>query len=186
MLSGGDELGHTQRGNNNAYCQDNELSWLDWRMTDADRTVLSFTRALLAIRTAHPAFQRRHFFRGERAVGAALKDVTWLREDGEEMTATDWADPERTTLTLLMAGEGVDAVDSDGREVMDDSFLVIVHSGGDPVDFRVPWLPHRPAEWKLLIDTVCAEVPPAKTTVQAGALLPVHAQSLVVLLSKKE
>ena len=186
MLSSGDEMGHTQHGNNNAYCQDNELSWIDWQLTGADRTVFSFTRALLAIRNMHPAFQRRHFFRGERAAGAALKDVTWLREDGEEMTAADWADSKRTTLTMLIAGEGVDALDDDGREVTDDSFLVIVHSGGEAVDFRVPWLPHRPPEWKVLIDTVVAEVPPASKMVQAGALLPVHGRSLVVLLCKKE
>jgi glycogen operon protein len=186
MLSGGDEIGRTQHGNNNAYCQDNELSWVDWRLTGHEKEIFSFTRALLALRSMHPAFERRYFFRGARAAGATLKDITWLREDGEEMTAADWADPTRTTLTMLIAGDGVDALDDDGRELTDDSFLLIAHTGEEPVDFRVPWLPHRPPEWQVVIDTVSAEVPPARRPVQAGALLPVHAQSVVVLLCKKE
>jgi isoamylase len=186
MLSSGDEIGRTQRGNNNAYCQDNELSWVDWQLTDKERAILSFTHALLSLRATHPAFQRRHFFRGERAPGATLKDLTWLRQDGEEMTAEDWAEPDRTTLTMLIAGDGVDALDDDGRELTDDSFLVIVHAGSEPVDFRVPWLPHRPPEWLVVIDTVSSDVASARRPVQAGALLPVHSQSLVVLLCKKE
>ncbi len=186
MLSSGDEIGRTQRGNNNAYCQDNELSWVDWRLTEKEKEIFSFTRALLALRGRHPAFERRHFFRGERGPAATLKDVTWLGEDGEEMTDADWADPDRKTLTMLIAGDGVDALDDDGRELTDDSFLVVVHTGGKAVDFRVPWLPHRPPEWHVVIDTMSPDVPPARGAVQAGALLPVHAQSLVVLLCKKE
>ena len=102
------------------------------------------------------------------------------------MTAEDWAEPDRTTLTMLIAGDGVDALDDDGRELTDDSFLVIVHAGSEPVDFRVPWLPHRPPEWLVVIDTGASDVASARRPVQAGALLPVHSQSLVVLLCKKE
>jgi glycogen operon protein len=186
MLSAGDEIGRTQGGNNNAYCQDNDISWVDWRLTKREKEIFSFTQAVLALRSTHPAFHRRHFFRGERSAAATLKDLTWLAEDGEEMTAEDWVDPTRATLTMMIAGDGVDALDDDGRELSDDSFLVIVHTGEDPIDFRVPWLPHRPPEWEVVIDTVSADVPPVRGAVQAGTVLSVGARSLVVLLCKKE
>jgi glycogen operon protein len=136
MLLAGDELGRTQRGNNNGYCQDNELSWLDWEHRDED--LLEFTRSLLAFRKAHPVLRRRKWFQGASIRGSKLSDIGWFRPDGEEMHENDWNAVFAKSLGVFLNGKGIPSRDPFGRRIVDDSFYVIFHCGPDPLDFTLP------------------------------------------------
>ncbi len=115
MLLAGDEFGRSQRGNNNAYCQDNEVSWIDWRLSEANADLLEFVKLLIAIRKEHPMFRRRHFFQGRRDKKSGLKDIIWLNSDGEEMGDEDWHDGQARCLGLWMNGTAIEEYDERGR-----------------------------------------------------------------------
>jgi glycogen operon protein len=138
MLTAGDELGHTQQGNNNAYCQDNELSWLDW--DNADLRLQEFVRTLIAMRKRHPAFRRRTYPKPE--------DVTWLTPQAAPMTEADWKNPATRTLGLLLLGRQLAERDERGEPIEDDDLLLLVNAGEAPVDFQLP-----AGQWHLLLDT---------------------------------
>jgi glycogen operon protein len=159
MIAAGDEIGRTQRGNNNAYCQDNDISWLDWSLVESRAELFAFTRALIAVRAQNPVFHRRHFFVGAPRRGGALKDITWLRPDGEEMTGADWADPAGATLSMLLAGDGVDAQGPDGEPEPGETFWVVFHPGQSEVRVRAPRLPFQDLRFKVVVDTGSWEVP---------------------------
>ena len=145
MLLGGDELGRTQQGNNNAYCQDNAITWFDWSHVDDE--LLGFTRRLIALRRAHPVFRRRRFLAGDGRGRAAL-----VHPGRHAMTATDWADPSARSVAIYL--DGADAPDraDDGTPLLDDDFLVLVNGWWEPLDFTVP--PTRPGQtWYREIDT---------------------------------
>jgi glycogen operon protein len=148
MLCGGDELGRTQRGNNNAYCQDNELTWLDWELTADKRALLAFTQKLIALRAAHPALHRRSFFGGRRIRGADVRDVMWFRPDGQEMTDADWANPITACLGMFLAGRGLGDVDDQGQPVVDDDLLVLLNGSHLDLSFTL-----GEGAWELLLDT---------------------------------
>jgi glycogen operon protein len=151
MISHGDELGRTQRGNNNAYCQDNEISWLDWEL-DAERLeMLDFTRQVLALREQNPVLRRRSFFSGTRN-GGVEKDVTWLRPDGAEMDTDDWQAGDKRALAMLVPGEANSEVDERGRPIQGDTLLLIFNAGTRPVLFRLPKQP-APGRWELALRT---------------------------------
>jgi len=157
MLLGGDEMGRTQRGNNNAYCQDNELSWHDWELAPGQREMLAFTRGLITLRQAHPVFRRMQFFRGVHA-RSGHKDITWLRPDGREMNEADWnASPTGPgpTVGMMLAGDGIPSVDDDGEPVVDETFLVLLNAGKLAVSFVLPT-----GVWSIVVDTRSAKVPP--------------------------
>lgn len=151
MLSHGDELGRTQRGNNNAYAQDNETSWVDWTLAPWQRELLDFTRRVIAVRHANPVLRRRSFFRGRPVGAAGVKDLTWLRPDGQEMTDGDWHDGGRA-VGMLISGEAADETDDRGRPVKGDTMLLVLNGGFEPVRWQVPALDGR-GEWLTLIDT---------------------------------
>jgi isoamylase len=184
MISGGDEIGRTQRGNNNAYCQDNELSWVDWSFVEEHRELLAFTRGLLALRAKSPVFHRRHFFSGEPRRGSALKDITWFRPDGEEMTPDDWGAPSGATISMLLAGDGIDAQGADGEPEHGDTFWVVFHPGLSEVWVRVPRLPNPDARFEIIVDTGGWEIPraPGEAILQ-GVRLLVPPLSVLVLRS---
>ena len=138
MLAAGDELGRTQRGNNNAYCHDSELSWLDWEHADAK--LLEFVRALIAMRKRHPAFRRRTYPKPE--------DVTWLTLRAEPMTAAHWQDPATRTLGMLLLGRRLAERDERGLPIEDEDLLLLVNAGEEPVDFTLP-----AGGWHLLLDS---------------------------------
>ena len=115
MLLGGDEMGRTQRGNNNAYCQDNELSWFHWPPTETGRRLIEFTRRLIRLKHANPVFHRRMFFQGRRIQGSAVKDLAWFRPDGQEMTDEEWQNSFSRCLGLRLAGDAIEEVDDLGR-----------------------------------------------------------------------
>jgi len=133
MLLGGDELGRTQRGNNNAWCQDNELSWFDWRAIDAD--LLEFTRRLIRLRAEHPVFRRTRFFRG---TGTQLPDVWWMRRDGRRMTRRDWDDAGARAIGVFLNGDEIGALTPQGEQVRGDSFLLLFNAHYEDVSFRLP------------------------------------------------
>jgi glycogen operon protein len=136
MLQAGDEFGHTQSGNNNAYCQDNDVTWLDWQLDDERRALLDFTRALIALRTAEPVFRRRGFFQG-RALTGDVKDIYWINPAGREMQMADWNTP-LETLGVLLVGEEIDDLDERGNPISGNSFLVILSAADAVVDFALP------------------------------------------------
>jgi glycogen operon protein len=150
MLEMGDELWRTQRGNNNPYCHDSELTWLDWRLDDDGRAMMEIARSLVSFRKRHLVFRRRHFLRGERASRSRRKDIVWLLPDGTEMKPRDWADPIRATLGFLLDG---DAFEPEGAELeRDASFLVLLNGERVETTFVVPGLALGEA-WHLVVDT---------------------------------
>jgi isoamylase len=152
MLSHGDEIARTQRGNNNAYAQDNEISWIDWTLDERRKALLAFTRQAFAIRHAHPVFRRRHFLRGAPVREGAPKDLMWIRPDGEEMTERDWQNQRNTTLGALVNGDATDDTDERGRPIRDDTMLLLTNAGDSDVRFTLPQIAAT-GRWGELIDT---------------------------------
>ncbi len=173
MFAHGDEIGRTQRGNNNAYAQDNEITWVNWELDDRQRDLLAFTKKVIALRQAHPTLRRRHFFRGAAVEGSSQKDVTWLRADGGEITDGDWRDPDAVALGMLIDGAATDEVDERGHAVCGDTLLLICNAGAAPVSFALPQLGGENI-WVAMIDTAKRELPVVRgerCEVQAHALM---------------
>ncbi|MGW3019139.1 glycogen debranching protein GlgX [Streptomyces longwoodensis] len=182
MLCHGDELGRTQRGNNNAYCQDNEVSWIDWALTDEQRGLADFTRRLLALRSAHPVLRRRRFFLGETVLDAdqRLPDLVWLRPDGREMSEADWQEPDAHCLAAFLNGDAIAEPDPRGRPVVDDSFLLLVNGFWEPVTFRLPGAAYG-ERWTVCVDTAEPDGGPDEVEYKADARVRLTDRSLVVL-----
>jgi glycogen operon protein len=136
MLLGGDEFGRTQRGNNNAWCQDNELSWFRW--DEADDELIEFTRRVIRLRKEHPVFRRQQFLAGAEVKGSGLPDVWWFRPDGRRMTQKDWQNANAHTLGVFLNGEEIPSRTPDGHEIDDDSFLLLFNAYGEPITFTLP------------------------------------------------
>jgi glycogen operon protein len=180
MLLAGDERRHTQHGNNNAYCQDNELSWLDWELGDRDRALLEFTKRLLRLRAAHPVFRRSDFLTGEARQGSGAPDIWWFRPDGRRMTLADWARGDAFALGAFLNGSEIPTVTAHGEPVEDDSFLVLFNSWREPVTFVLP--PTRfGRRWAHELCTARPELEPNGTAYPARAAVPVEARALRVL-----
>lgn len=152
MLSHGDELGRTQLGNNNAYCQDSPISWIDWQLSAQNTELLEFTRRIFAIRAQNPALRRRTFFRHEPEATGEAKDLTWLRPDGKEMAGDDWIDESNHVLGMLIRGEAPDEADERGRPLRGGSLLLLLNGGARSKQFTLPAL-ERPGSWTELLDT---------------------------------
>jgi isoamylase len=138
MLLGGDEMARTQDGNNNTWCQDNELSWFDWELDQAQRDQHDFTRRLISLRRAHPVFRRRQFLHGIEEEGSGLPDVWWFRPDGQRMTKTDWDRGDGHILGMFLNGEEIQAADAHGGRIVDDSFLLLFNAHHEDVEFTLP------------------------------------------------
>jgi isoamylase len=152
MLSHGDEVGQTQRGNNNAYCQDNETTWVDWDLELTDRSLLDFTREALRIFRSNPVLRRRSFFRGRPIAGDGVKDLTWVRPDGQEMTDRDWGNLENRILGMLVHGRATDEVDERGRPVYGETLLLLLNGGWRSRMFALPRV-ERPGIWEEMLNT---------------------------------
>jgi glycogen operon protein len=157
MLLGGDEFGRSQQGNNNAYCQDNPLSWVDWQFDEARASLLAFTQQVMALRAAHPVFRRRDFFQGRPLRGSEVRDIVWLHPDGHEMSDQAWGQDHARALAVLLSGEGLNDVDARGRPLRDDNFLLLFNADPDEVSFSLPNELNL-GEGELLIDTRSAKV----------------------------
>ena len=152
MLVSGDEIGRTQQGNNNAYCQDNELSWVNWTLSRSARAQLAFTQRLIRLRLGHPVFHRRLFFQGRRIEGSEVKDLSWFRPDGKEMTEEEWTNGFTRCLGLRLAGDAIEEVDKAGNPIRDDTFLLLLNAHHEPIEFVLP--AHRARlRWNLVLDT---------------------------------
>ncbi|MBK8979943.1 MAG: glycogen debranching protein GlgX [Planctomycetes bacterium] len=153
MLCAGDELGRTQGGNNNAYCQDNEISWLDWEHVDAD--LLQFTRDLIDLRRRHPVFRRRGWFLGREIHGQAHPEIGWYTPDGAEMSEHDWTVGFAKSLGVALHGEGIRSVDVRGQRVGDDDFYLLINAHYEPMVFVLP-ASIAPGDWRRILDTAAA------------------------------
>jgi glycogen operon protein len=152
MVLGGDEFGRTQNGNNNAYCQDNELSWLNWEKRDEKQNALfEFTRGLIQLRHQHPVFRRPKFFQGRRIRGSEIKDVMWFNPGGNEMSEEDWSLPLARCLGMMLSGDTIDVLNFQGEPIRDDTFLFLINAHYETISFLLPGQEH--IEWQLLIDT---------------------------------
>jgi glycogen operon protein len=180
MLCGGDEIGRTQRGNNNAYCQDGEISWYDWNLDRLDRDLLEFTRLVIALRKRHPVLRRRQFFFGRRIRGSEVKDLSWFRPDGREMTEEDWTNAFTRCVGLRLSGEAMNEVDPMGRPLVDDTLLILLNAHHEPLPFVLP-AHHRGVRWETLIDTRTPDGRWAQRPLHGGATYALEGRSLAVL-----
>jgi isoamylase len=175
MISGGDEIGRTQRGNNNAYCQDNQTSWYDWELDDDRRALLAFTQRLATIRSEHPNLHRARFFRSRSIRGREVRDILWLRHDGEPINDEDWSNPATASLAIYLAGQGVNEVDERGDLVSDDDLLIMLNASTSDLEFTLAPAEANDAPWELVVGTVD---PGAKEVARSGSKTKVVAHSI--------
>ncbi len=173
MLLGGDELGRTQKGNNNAYCQDNELSWVDW--SSIDEELLAFTRWVIAFRRDHPVFRRRRWFQG-RPIRGTL-DIGWFKPDGQSMTDEDWEVGYARSLGVFLNGMAIQTPDEHGRAITDDSFLLLFNAHTEGVDWTIPV--EYGTAWRLILDT--AKLQPETDPYEVDGRFTTSARSVVLL-----
>jgi glycogen operon protein len=152
MICGGDEFGRTQNGNNNAYCQDNEISWLPWEHDPKQKQLLEFTKKLIQFRRDHPVFRRPKFLRGRRVRGSEIKDVMWFNPGGEEMSDEEWVSPFARCLGMLLSGDTDDIVDAQGESVRDETFLFLINAYHETIPFVLPG--EADLDWELILDTM--------------------------------
>jgi glycogen operon protein len=184
MMYAGDAIGHTQTGNNNAYCQDNELSWLNWNVQPQDREFLAFAQRMINLRKRHPVFRRRRFFQGRPIKGADVKDVLWLNPGGKEMTEEDWRNPSVQSLGMFLSGQGLDETDERGRKLSDTDFLVLLNPNHEDAAFTLPVF--RPASrWMAWMDTSHEGGLHPADTYDSGAAYALQARSMVVLMERR-
>lgn len=178
MLLGGDEMGRTQKGNNNVYCQDNEISWFDWR--NADESLLDFTRRLIRLRKRHPLFRRRGFFQGRPIHGSDIHDIKWYTPEGREMTDEDWSVGYAKSLCVFMNGEGIPDPDRLGERVVDDNFYILFNAHFEPLDFVLPeeeWS----QRWAEVLATDRYRKDNSARRYKAGETVSVESRAMVVL-----
>jgi len=176
MILGGDEMGRTQGGNNNAYCQDNEVSWFDWGTQDG--TFVAFVTRLIRLRAVHPVFRRRRWFEGRPLHGTDCKDVAWFRTDGTEMSEQDWESGRSKSIGVFLNGEAIASVDERGEPIVDDSFLIVFNAHHEPVEFTLP--PERFGNgWVKVLDTYDAFTEGEQG--KAGGIVTLGSRSLVLL-----
>ncbi|TVQ96966.1 MAG: glycogen debranching enzyme GlgX [Spirochaetaceae bacterium] len=181
MLLAGDELGRTQGGNNNTYCQDNETSWIHW--DNVDRPMLRFVRRLTAFRREHPVFHRRHWFQGQAIYGRGLDDIAWLTPDGNEMEDSYWSEGHAKSIAIFLNGKAVPSPDAFGLRVVDDSFYVIINAHHEPIDFTLPdktWGRY----WRMVVDTAVGWMD-GKRPLSAGETIQAVGRSIIVLQAEE-
>jgi len=182
MLSMGDELGRTQKGNNNAYCQDSELSWCHWDLDTSHQKLLEFTSHLIELRKAHPNFRRKKFYQDRTIRKSVVRDIAWFGADGHEMTEDEWNSKWIRSIGLMFNGETLNVVDDVmGRPVIDDTFLILINSYHEGVEFTIPKSPHD-LGWIAVLDTANAEEPFKDEIVNSSRILT--GRSLVLLKEK--
>jgi isoamylase len=179
MILGGDEISRTQHGNNNAYCQDNETTWVDWAMDECKIALLEFTQRLIQIRRDHPSLHRRKFYQGRAIRGTEEKDIVWLRPDGQEMSDEEWGLGWVRCLGMLLNGETIGEVDQSGETIKDDTFLIMLNCHHEPIQFFAP-KPPRSEKWEIVIDTNDPALSVNTRYTEPGAAVELVPLSLVV------
>jgi glycogen operon protein len=183
MLVAGDEMGRTQQGNNNAYCQDNEISWVNWDLSAADREFLAFVQRLIGLRRVHPVFRRRNFFQGRAIRGTDIKDIHWIKPDGNEMSDEEWDHDFARSLGVYLGGAAMEERDRRGQAVHDDNFLVLFNSHHEAIDFHLPALCEG-CEWQSLLDTHLDGGLQPDGFFKNGDSYPLAARSLALLIQR--
>jgi glycogen operon protein len=177
MLLAGDELSHTQQGNNNAYCQDNDLTWLKWELDEAQQSFCDFVHTVLHLQRTQPVFQRRKFFQGRAIHGEGIQDITWFEPSGEEMSEETWKAGYVRCLGVRLAGDLIGDVDERGEAIAGDTILLLMNAHYEAIPFGLPVL-QEGHQWERLLDTAAQEEPPAYT---GGQPYTLHGRSMVVL-----
>jgi glycogen operon protein len=182
MISGGDEIGRTQHGNNNAYCQDNETSWMRWDLSSEQQDLMDFSRRLIRIWKNNPVLRRRKFLQGRRIRGADVTDISWLDSSGGEMTDDVWNAPDVRTLGMLLNGEAIDEANERGERVVGDTLLVIFNAGSTAEPFVLPEAGASEL-WETLIDTADPWIPAQR--LREGDRYKLQSRSMAVLRLKR-
>jgi len=183
MILAGDAIGHTQNGNNNAYCQDNETSWINWDPRYMDNELLAFAQRVIALRKDHPVFRRRNFFQGRNIRGAGIKDIVWLKPDGQEMTEQEWNQEFARSLGVVLSGEALDEVDERGERIRDENFLLLLNAHFEEIPFVLSTLPSENG-WYVMLDTSCQTSRDASTFYRSGDSYPLQPRSLALLVER--
>lgn len=186
MIYGGDEIGHTMQGNNNTYCQDNEITWLDWDLSPERQQLLEFTRLLIRIRKEHPVFRRRTFFRGRNMRGSRMPDVGWFRPDGKEMDDKDWLDPVLHALGMILTGSAIEETDERRNPIIDDTMLLLVNAGVSPVKFMAPQIARFDGYWLVEVATWETGQRPEPERIRTGDPYVMEPRSLSLLRYQKK
>jgi isoamylase len=178
MICGGDEIGRTQRGNNNAYCQDNEITWYDWDLDGDQKRFLEFTLRALRLRKSNPVLRRRAFFQGRRIRGSEIKDISWFSPAGREMTDEEWNAGFVRCMGVRLAGDAIEETDEKGQRVAGESLLILINAHGDGVSFVLP--AHRKGtRWQVILDTAVDGDRRRNRIERGGRTYPLQARSLV-------
>jgi glycogen operon protein len=180
MLLAGDELSHTQQGNNNAYCQDNEITWLNWDLTEEQRAFSDLARALLHLRRTQPVFQRRKFFQGRAIHGEGIQDISWFDSSGQEMTEEAWNTGHMRCLGVRLAGDLIGDVDERGESVVGDTMLLLLNAHHEAIPFLLPATQEK-QPWERLLDTAEPQGEPRQCP--GGQQYELQGRSMVVLRS---
>jgi glycogen operon protein len=180
MLVGGDEVGRSQQGNNNAYCQDNALSWFNWDIGGEQAGLADFVRRLVRLRLTHPLFHRRRYFEGRPVKGTGMKDAFWVTPQGVEMDDNAWHDRQARTIGMVLIGETIDETDRYGRRLGDDNFLLLLNAAADDVAFVLPSLATS-GPWECVLDTAQDGGLRPEGRYQAGEPYPLTERSLALL-----
>jgi isoamylase len=181
MLVAGDEIGRTQKGNNNAYCQDNEISWLDWN--NMDHELLAFVKRLIQLRKEHPIFCRTRWFKGEKLKGGAVEDIAWFLPEGTQMTDENWNHDFAKSLAVFMNGKAINAHTFEYKPITDDNFYIIFNAHFDPLKFVFPGVEYGDL-WIKIIDTAHIEEMDKGLTYKCGTDITVEGRSVIVLQHK--
>jgi isoamylase len=184
MLLAGDEFTRTQGGNNNGYCQDSEISWIDWAIDQEGESLLEFTRQLIALRREHIVFHRNRFFQARTIPGTDITDVSWLRPDGEPMVEGDWGDGQAKAIALLLSGEaGLIHLTDRGEPESDDTFLLLVNAAQEEVAFVLP-APEPIEAWQLLVNTALDPGFGFEDRLEPGSSFTAPARALALLVRR--
>jgi isoamylase len=184
MLLGGDEFGRTQRGNNNAYCQDNPISWFNWYWDERGTKLFEFVCKLIRLRKENPLLHRRKFFIGKKVLGSDLHDIMWLQPDGAEMDMEDWHNGHTRCIGMFLNGEAMTELDEDGNQIQSDILLVLLNAWWGGLDFRLPELSPQFDYWEVLADTFYPDLPP-NIYAPEGRSYHLEPRSLVLLQAKR-
>jgi isoamylase len=178
MLLAGDEFGQTQNGNNNAYCQDSPIAWLDWNLTAEQRALFDFVREIMRLRKTQPVFRRRHFFQGRPIHGAEIKDLYWLKPDGTEMSDRDWESGFARCLGMVLPGDQITELGEHGERIVGDSFTLLFNADHEPISFRLGTR-QRSVRWRCVLDTAAPHA--TRRTFEQLSEFPLQARSFAAL-----
>src|SRR5690606_10275754 len=170
-------LGKTQQGNNNAYCQDNEISWIDWK--NVDEKLLAFTRKVIAMRKKHPVFCRRRWFSGELVKGMGLEDISWFLPNGDEMSDENWNHDFAKSLAVFLNGRGIPTQGEMGEQILDDNFYIIFNAHHQPLDYKLPPEDYG-TKWEEVLDSSFSDKKESRSF-KAGDTVQINGRSIVVL-----